>query len=121
VANRISDVIAAKVEAAVNSLPVLQAVKDTVEWEISPALVPAGRDMSLAYMVAVCIPVPGSVEDDYVLRMTPLEDPHAPQAVVDALVQVLYGYCSGAADEIRARVNAQANGHRESPGGLILP
>lgn len=120
-AKRVSDSIEEKVIAAVMALPGLQVVRDTLEWEIAPALVPSGRDMSLAYMIAVCIPVPGSVEDDYVLRMAPLTDPHAPQAVVSALVADLYGYCLGAADEIRRRNNAQANGHRESPGGLIVP
>jgi hypothetical protein len=121
VTRRISDILGERVESAIMELPILMSVRKSIEWEIAPALIPSGHDMSLAYMVAVCIPVPGSVEGDYVLRMAPLEDPHAPQAVVDTLVRSLYGYCSGAADEIRQRISAQSNGHRESPGGLILP
>ena len=120
-ARRISSAVEKCVEAAIDSLEIPQAVKDSIEWDIAPALIPSGRELSLAYMVAVSIPVPGSVEEDYVLHMKPQTDPHADQAAVTALVSELYGLCEQAADEIRLRLNALSNGHRKSPGGLMLP
>jgi hypothetical protein len=120
-ARRVADVVEGRVKAAIEGLDIPQAVKESIEWEITPALFQKGREMTLAYMVAVCLPVPGSVEDDYVLRMKPLEDAHSPQSAVTALVAELYGLCQEAADEIRAKLNALSNGHRKSPGGLYLP
>lgn len=120
-ARRIEDAVAVCIEAAIDSLEIPQAARDLIEWDIAPALIPAGREMSLAYMVAISIPVPGSVEEDYVLQMKPLRDPHADQGVVTALVTELYGLCEQAADEIRAQMNALSNGHKKSPGGLYLP
>jgi hypothetical protein len=120
-ARRISDAIESCINRAVEALEIPQAVKESIEWEISPALIPTGREMALAYMVAISIPVPGSVEEDYVLQMKPLRDPHADQAAVTALVEELYGLCEKAADEIRAQMNALSNGHKKSPGGLYLP
>jgi hypothetical protein len=120
-ARRVSDVVEERVKAAIGALEVPKSVKDSIEWEISPALLQRGEEMTLAYMVAISIPVPGSVEDDYVLQMKPLRDPHADQGAVTALVEELYGLCEQAADEIRARLNALSNGHKRSPGGLYLP
>ena len=120
-ARRISDAVAECVGKAIEGLDVLQSVKDSIEWEIAPALLPMGREMKLAYMVAVSIPVPGSVEEDYVLNMKPLHDPHADQATVAALVTELFELCQNTADELWDRMNAQANGHKKSPGGLLLP
>jgi hypothetical protein len=119
-ARRIEAAVAACIEAAIDGLEIPQAARDLIEWDIAPALVPDGRELSLAYMVAISIPVPGSVEEDYVLQMRPLRDPHADQGVVTALVEELYGLCEKAADEIRARLNALSNGHKKSPGGLII-
>lgn len=120
-ARRISDAIETMIKDAVGGLEIPQAEKDSIEWEIAPALIPAGREMALAYMVAVSIPVPGSVEEDYVLNMKPLRDPHADQAAVSALVTELHGLCAQQADAIRAQMNALSNGHKKSPGGLYLP
>lgn len=120
---RISDVIAGKVTAAIESIPVLQVTRDEIGWEITPALLPdRAGGMNLAYMVAVSVPLdPGSVQKDHVLYMTPLADPDADQGNVNTLVYGLYQRCQAEVDERRAQVSAQANGHRESPGGLILP
>jgi hypothetical protein len=120
-ARRISSAVEKCIEAAIDGLEIPQAVKDLIEWDIAPALIPDGREMALAYMVAISIPVPGSVEEDYVLQMKPLRDPHADQGVVTSLVEELYGLCERAADEIRAQMNAMSNGHRKSAGGLYLP
>lgn len=119
-ARRISDAIESCINRAVEALEIPQAVKESIEWEIAPALIPAGREMALAYMVAVSLPVPGSVEEDYVLNMKPLRDPHADQAAVTALVTDLYVLCEQQADAIRAQMNALSNGHKKSPGGLII-
>jgi hypothetical protein len=120
---RISDAIAAKVAAAVESIPVLAVIRDEIGWEITPALMPGpGGGMNLAYMVAVSLPLEqGSVQKDHVLYMAPLADPDAGQDDVSALVYGLYERCQAEADERRAQARAQLNGHKESPGGLALP
>ena len=117
---RIADAVAARVVAAIDGLDISQADRNAVEWEIAPALIPVGREMALAYMVAVSIPVPGSAEEDYVLRMKPLKDPHAGQDAVAALVSELYALCQEAADQLRAELSAPSNGGKKSPGGLII-
>lgn len=115
---RISDLLARRVIDAIVSFPVLEKAKGEVDWEITPALLPhRGDGLVLAYMVAVSVPVPGSVEGDKVLYMAPLDDPDASQEAVFKLVWGLYRQCQAECDARRA----QLNGHRESPGGLILP
>lgn len=120
---RISDAIGVKVAAAIDSLPVLAVIREKIGWELTPALLPdKSGGMNLAYMVAVSIPVAwGAAEPDHVLYMTPLADPDADQGNVNTLVYGLYQRCQAEVDERRAQADAQANGHRESPGGLILP
>jgi hypothetical protein len=120
---RISEGLAQKIVEAVTALPVLETARAQVDWEIAPALIPDRKtgELMLAYMVAVSLPVPGSVENDKVLYMAPLDDPDAGQEAVASLVQFLYDKCQAENDARRAAMNTQANGHRESPGGLILP
>lgn len=118
---RISDLLGRRVAAAIEELPVLSVARDGINWEITPALMPGAGGLVLAYMVAVSIPVPGSVEGDRVLYMAPLDDPDASQETVSTLVRSLHDRCQAEAAERQARVNAHSNGHRESPGGLILP
>lgn len=114
---RISDILAARISAAIEALPVLSVTREQIDWEIAPALLPRGSGMVLAYMVAVSLPVPGSAEDDKVLYMAPLDDPDSAQETVSFLVEGLY---LKAQQEVDQR-HAQLNGHRESPGGLVLP
>lgn len=114
---RISDVLGQRITAAINALPVLSVTREQIDWEVAPALLPRGGGTVLAYMVAISLPVPGPVEGDKVLYMTPLEDPDANQEQVYALVEGLYLKAQQEADERRARLN----GHRQSPGGLALP
>lgn len=120
---RISDVIGGKVAAAIEGIPVLAVIREEIGWEIAPALMPdRSGGMILAYMVAVSLPVdPGSVENDHVLYMAPLNDLDADQGDVNTLVYGLYERCQADADGRRAAARAPSNGHRESPGGLILP
>jgi len=114
VTRRISDVLGERVTEAIKAMPVLEVAREQVDWEITPALlpVPGTSDLMLAYMVAVSIPVPGSVGGDKVLYMAPLDDPDAPQEKVSALVWDLYQRCQAENDERRAQIGAQANGHR---------
>lgn len=118
---RISDAISHRIITAISSLIVLEKIRAQIDWEIAPALLPRDGGMILIYMVAVSLPVPGSVEGDKVLYMAPLDDPNADQDKVNALVEGLYLKAQREADDRRAEVAAHANGHRESPGGLIVP
>jgi hypothetical protein len=118
---RISEVLATRIAAAIEALPVLSVVREGIDWEIAPALLPRGGGMVLAYMVAVSLPVPGSAEGDNVLYVAPLDDPHASQEAVSDLVEALYLRAQRECDDRRAAITAHSNGHRESPGGLALP
>jgi hypothetical protein len=122
VTRRISDVLGERVVEAIKAMPVLAAAREQVDWEVTPMLMPDGSgDLLLAYMIAISVPVPGSVQGDRVLYMAPLNDPDASQEEVSAFVWKLYRDCQAEGDARRQQVNAQANGHRASPGGLITP
>lgn len=122
VTRRISDILGERVVEAINAMPVLAAAREQVDWEVTPTLVPDREGgLLLAYMVAISVPVPGSVQGDRVLYMGPLEDPDASQSLVNAFVWKLYRDCQAESDARRQQVSAQANGHRTSPGGLITP
>lgn len=114
---RISDVLGQRVTAAIDALSVLSVTREHIDWEIAPALLPRGSGMVLAYMVAVSLPVPGSLEGDKVLYMAPLDDPDASQETVSSLVEGLYLKAQQEVDQRHARLN----GHRQSPGGLAVP
>lgn len=114
---RISDILGGRIAVAIGELPVLSVIREQIDWEIAPALLPRGGGMVLAYMVAVSLPVPGSAEGDKVLYMAPLDDPDASQETVSSLVEGLYLKAQREADQRRA----QLNGHRETPGGLAVP
>lgn len=117
---RISDLLAQRIVTAIGKLPILETARGHVDWEVTPALLPRAGDLTLAYMVAVSIPMTGSLTDK-VLYMAPLDDPDADEEKVFALVWGLYQQCQAENDARRTAMNTQANGHRESPGGLILP
>jgi hypothetical protein len=118
---RISDILGERVTAAIEALPVLSVIRQRVDWEIAPALLPRGDGMVLAYMVAVSLPVPGSVEADKVLYMAPLDDPDASQETVSALVESLYLRAQQEADQRRYQLAGQSGGHGGTPGELALP
>jgi hypothetical protein len=112
---RISDLLISRVTAAIEALPVLSVVRQAIDWEIAPALMPRpGGGLVLAYMVAVSLPV-GSLNGDKVLYMAPLDDPDASQEKVSALIRSLYDKCQAEADERQAAVRTAANGHRQHP------
>ncbi len=111
---RISDLLISRVTAAIEALPVLSVIRQAIDWEIAPALMPGQGGLVLAYMVAVSLPV-GSLNGDKVLYMAPLDDPDASQEKVSALVRSLYDKCQAEADERQAAVRTAANGHRKHP------
>lgn len=118
---RISDGVTDRVLAAIDRLEVLQAIKDDIGYEVSPALLARQNGMILAFMIAIGLPVPGApsaADQDHVLYMHPLEDPHASQEEVDRIVRELYRQAQEEADAIRARRAVGGNGHKRSPGGL---
>lgn len=113
---RISDELIRRVEAGIEALQVLGVVRDSISYEVTPALMPGRDGMILGFMVAVSLPVPGSTSDDHVLYMRPLDDAHASQEDVSRLVQVLYADAQGEVDAIRARRAVAGNGHRQDGG-----
>lgn len=105
VTRRISDVLGERVTEAIKAMPVLAVAREQADWEITPALLPGPvGDLVLAYMVAISVPVPGSVAKDKVLYMAPLDDPDAPQEKVSALVWDLYQRCQADNDARRAQI-----------------
>jgi hypothetical protein len=115
---RISDSIIPRVEEAISGLEVLQAVRDAIGYEVTPALIARQGGLVLSYMIAVSLPVPGP-EGHHVLYMQPLEDPHAPQEVVSQVIRELYRQAQAEADGIRVRHAIPGNGHKLTPGGLV--
>lgn len=118
---RIADGITGRVLAAIDGLEILQAIKETIGYEVSPALTVKNGGMILAYMIAISLPVPGPpppADQDHVLYMHPLEDPHAPQEEVDQIVRELYRQAQEEADAVRVQRAIGSNGHKRTPGGL---
>jgi hypothetical protein len=118
---RISDGIIERVLEAIEGLAVLQAIKDTIGYEVTPALFMRPEGTILAYMIAIGLPVPGEhvpADQDHVLYMHPLEDPHAPQEEVDQVVRELYRQAQQEADAIRVKRAIAGNGHKRPLGGL---
>lgn len=116
---RISDILGERVVEAINAMPVLAAAREQVDWEVTPMLMPDGSgDLLLAYMIAISVPVPGSVQGDRVLYMGPLQDPDASQEEVSAFVWKLYRDCQAESD---ARRPSLAVPGRQHSTGLALP
>lgn len=120
-ARRTSDRLALRITDAIAALQIPQAIKDQIEWDVFPALVNRGGPV-LAFMVAISLPVPGSVDDDHILYMAPLDDPNARQADVNTLIAGLYEKTQEEVDAMRIQLARASNGHpKTSPGGLALP
>lgn len=119
-AQQLSAVVGAQVEAGISALEIPGVIKDSMYWDVTPALAPDGRSFKMVFMVAITIPVSGT--EDYVLEAEPLMDVPAPQDVVTTHVQVLYGRAQAKADAVQRQMNAPSNGAGKlSPGGLHLP
>jgi hypothetical protein len=119
---RISDQVQAKVIAAVEALDITTEERGQTGWEINPALLSAGPGMmpQLGFVIGISVPVPGT-EDDHILHMEPVLNPHASQEEVSALVAKLHTGAYAEAREKRVRIAVAANGEKRTEGGLVLP
>lgn len=118
---RMSDSVSAKIVEAIKLLPAPQAVRDRIEWEATPALIPTPQGPAFAFMIAISVPLPDL--GDWVLYSAPLEDPHEAQPVVDTFVLGLYQQCQQECDSRLRAIGKAATGRsgHHSAGGLILP
>ena len=55
---RISEELRRRVELGIEGLEVLRVIRDSIGYEVTPALLARQDGMILAFMVAVCLPVP---------------------------------------------------------------
>lgn len=113
---RLSDIVAGAVTGAISALEIPQADREAVEWEVTPAISPL--EGSIGWFVGVGLPVP--VTGDSVMPFAPVSDPHD-AAEIGRLVRALYQAAAAQAAEATERATRTANGHRKSPGGLIVP
>jgi len=118
---RLSDAVGPKIISAIDVLDVPQVVKDSIEWELVPALIPSGApgEFGFTYMLALSLPVPGA--SDYVMHVAQLEDPHVSQPEFTKAVRALYASVQREADDRQLQDTSPANGGKMSPGGLALP
>jgi hypothetical protein len=118
-ARRVSDELAAKVQRAIEELPVLEVTREQMVWEVVPFLAPDPRDptqASLQYMIGIGLPF-GIGEQ--VLHFCPLMDPNDAAEIA----RVVGRLAEGVQDEVAgqaARTAAPLNGGK-SAGGLLLP
>lgn len=113
VTRRISDVLAERVVEGIQALPILDAARQQVDWEVTPMLMPDNTgELILAFMVALSVPVPGSVEGDRVLYMAPLRDPDAGQVQVTDFVWKLYRQCDADTAARQAQLVTAAGSRR---------
>jgi hypothetical protein len=98
---RLMDLGAEKVKTAIGNLPVMQVVRDQIEWEIIPLV---GANGLLLCVPMICMPVPGS--PDYVLHTgMPGFDPHTDQAEVDHVIRTVTEGVQRDCDQRRAQAN----------------
>ena len=113
--DRITDVAAARVLAAIEALQVPQVVKDSIKWDVVPAISPNG----FQFMVAIAVPVPGT--EDIALRLEPPAfDPFADQGIINELVRQRLAGAQEDADRYSMRAKIPQNGHKTTPGGLHI-
>lgn len=119
---RISEQVQAKVIAAISALDITDEEREHVGWEINPALLSPGPGMmpELGFVIAISVPVPDT-EDDFILHMEPVLNPHAPQETVTELVAKLYNGASAEGREKRVQIVVAANGEKRTESGLVLP
>ena len=118
---RLSDAVGPKIVSAINALEIPRVVRDSIEWELVPALIPgaAPGQFGFTYMLALSVPVPGA--GDYVMHVGQLEDPHVSQPEFSRAVRALYDSVQREADDRQLQRTAPANGGKMSPGDIALP
>jgi hypothetical protein len=113
---RIADIAAGKIEQAIEELQVPQVVKDSIAWDIVPAVSPN----SYEFMLVLVVPIPGTTDQALLLK-PPSFDAFDDQAVISELVRGRLHEVQERADQLAADLRVKANGHKTSPGGLALP
>jgi hypothetical protein len=112
---RLSEHVGEMMVKAIGELPVLEAARDQIEWEIVTFVDQGG---TVGWLIGIGVPVPGG--GDYIMPFTPLKDPHD-QEQISMFVRLLYTSATQKVDEQIARNAAGSNGGKTSPGGLALP
>jgi hypothetical protein len=112
---RLSDIVALHVEQAIRDLEVLALERDLIEWEVIPFVAPDG---SVGWLVGIGLPV--SVTGDNVMPFALLSDPHG-RDEISRIVRAMHAAAAAQAAELAEKSRKAANGHREQPGGLIVP
>lgn len=85
---RVSDGVAEMVKRAIGGLPVLQTIKDEIDWEVIPALqqAPDGSAV-LVFMIGIGLPIPGT--GDRNMPFAAIDDDR--EELVALVVRQLYG------------------------------
>ncbi len=119
---RISDQVQAKVIAAIKALCITEEERSQIGWEINPALLSAGPGMmpQLGFVIGISVPIPAT-EDDFILHMEPILNPHASQEEISTLVTKLHTEAAAESREKRVRIAVAANGEKRTEGGLVIP
>jgi hypothetical protein len=119
-----TDIVVHHVEAAIEGLDVPGEVRQQIEYEVLPFLAPeppsspfAQPQLSLKFIIGVGLP---TLAGDHHIPLHPLDDPHDP-AEITRLVQQLFETAQAMVAEADGKIRAAANGHKASPGGLIIP
>jgi hypothetical protein len=112
---RLSEIVGARVEKAIELLPLPIDTKLKITWELAPALLPRNGQPMFSYLLTLCVPVP--LTEDFVAPVRPLEDANASQETINEAVRELYAEAlQGWADQLQEP--SQATEER-TPGGLI--
>jgi hypothetical protein len=114
---RLADIVAMYVQEAVAGLPVLEAEREVIEWEVLP-FVNMLDGGTVSWVVGIGLPVPET--GDSIMPFAPVGDPHSKDEVA-RVVGALHQAAAKQVSAISGKVRATANGHGKSPGGLIVP
>lgn len=109
-ARRISEVAAQRVAAAIEALAVPQAVKETMGWELIPAMIRLPGGIGFGFVLAISIPVPLTLDDQALSMSREPLDSTAPQSEFNTAVAMLYAGAQLQADEQQAASARAANG-----------
>lgn len=122
---RLTDIVARYIESAIEVLDLPQAVKDQVEYEILTYLTPAQSglitggppSLTVGWMIGIGLPTKAG---DHLMPFLPLDDPHSMHEI-HTVVESLLGQVQQEVAQADLQVNSVLNGHRATPGGLVLP
>jgi hypothetical protein len=114
---RLADIVAGYVQEAVAGLPILDAEREQVEWEVIP-FVNMLDGGTVGWVVGIGLPVRET--GDSIMPFAPVSDPHS-RGEVARIVGALHQAAASQVLKISGEVRATANGHGKSPGGLIVP